>query len=309
MRGLLVTSCPARLESPAAREQPHPRVSPDGMTRKTGSGSTRRGHRHPGGPRWSPSAGGPSAGEPAGGYERRPIPTISATRGWRRWPEPARSAQSDFPREASLVRPAAHQVCPEVRAAPLPVGTDTAVHPLRRRLPPGGETTDGERARPARPLIRGCGTPETGSEGNHSTNQIPPLGDPPPDGGQPLWGGQAPELGWIRSVKTGTSAPREMQQWNWGSSTSGVYSPRESVSGARLVRASPGPMLSWASASSGISLPWPRARLHGRSPHGLHHLPAPEGPCGWLPHRVLRPQDWLVSFETAAPLEVSHLVA
>jgi hypothetical protein len=42
-------------------------------------------------------------------------------------------------------------------------------------------------------------------------------------------GRQAPETGWLQSMKTGTSAPREMQLMNWGSSTSGVYSPRESV--------------------------------------------------------------------------------
>jgi hypothetical protein len=32
-------------------------------------------------------------------------------------------------------------------------------------------------------------------------------------------------------------------------------------------------------------------------------------PCWRLPHRVFRPRGRLVSFETAAPLEVSHLVA
>jgi hypothetical protein len=105
--------------------------------------------------------------------------------------------------------------------------------------------------RPARSLAAGFGRPKMTA----TKNQIPPRPDASPDGETPFRGGQTPELGWLRSMKSGTSAPREMQQMNWGSSTSGVFSPRESVSGARLVRASPGPMLSWASASSGISPP------------------------------------------------------
>lgn len=171
--------------------------------------------------------------------------------------------------------------------------------------PRGAPTVGKDTVRPARPPIGGAGSPKRAS----SNNRIPPHPGVPPDGGAPFRGGQAPELGWLRSMKSGTSAPREMQQMNWGSSTSGGYSPRESVSGVKLVRADPGPMLSWASASSGISPPWSRIRLHGYSPRGLRRQPDPEGSCGRLPHRVLRPRGWLVSFETAAPLEVSHLVA
>jgi len=81
---------------------------------------------------------------------------------------------------------------------------------------------------------------------------------------------------WLLSIKNGTIAPREMQQKNWGSSTSGVFSPRESVPGTKLVRACPRPLLSWASASSGISPPVPCFCLRKNSPRGLHQQPSPK---------------------------------
>jgi hypothetical protein len=80
----------------------------------------------------------------------------------------------------------------------------------------------------------------------------------------------------FQSMKTEPDAPREMQQKNWGSSTSGVYSPRESVPSTMPVRANQRSMLSWASASSGISPPLPCDHLHERSPHELCRQPSPK---------------------------------
>lgn len=94
--------------------------------------------------------------------------------------------------------------------------------------------------------------------------------------GGPSQGKVCTGTNWLLSIKNGTIAPREMQQKNWGSSTSGVFSPRESVPGTKLVRACPRPLLSWASASSGISPPVSCFCLHKNSPHGFHQQPSPK---------------------------------
>ena len=114
------------------------------------------------------------------------------------------------------------------------------------------------------------------------------------------------ELHAPKNEKSG--APRVIQPANWGSSTSGPYSPRESVPPDGRLRSSE------SRCSHGLP------PLQGFLPRGRE--PAFTGspltdladflirrPCRQLSLRGHQPRDRLVSFETAAPREVSHLVA
>jgi hypothetical protein len=251
-------ACHRLLSGLESRAAPEGTAAPEGATRqhdeeKARSCSTHTGHLHPEGPRRPAPAGTPTTGKPAASNERRLIrPTLPSKDGevdwtWLDLPNPAsprglRTERAGCPTRSALI--ARRLLAPEGGQG------RHATSPLSAVTPRGA---DGRRRTvgPARPPIGGAGSPKRAS----SNNRIPPHPGVPPDGGAPFRGGQAPELGWLRSMKSGTSAPREMQQMIWGSSTSGGYSPRESVSVVKLVRADPGPMLSWASASSGISPP------------------------------------------------------